>query len=82
LPTRWDFKLIRDPLYGFVGLSKLEDRLLNTIAMQRLSRIKQLAHTYIVYPSAVHTRLEHSIGALYIAGRICDKLKISQNRRK
>jgi len=82
LPTRWDFKLIRDPLYGFVGLSKLEDRLLNTIAMQRLSRIKQLAHTYIVYPSAVHTRLEHSIGALYIAGRICDKLKVSQKQKK
>ena len=82
MPIRWDFKLIRDPLYGFVGLSKLEDRLLNTIAMQRLSRIKQLAHTYIVYPSAVHTRLEHSIGALYIAGRICDKLKISQKQKK
>ena len=82
MPVRWDFKLIRDPLYGFVGLSKLEDRLLNTIAMQRLSRIKQLAHTYIVYPSAVHTRLEHSLGALYIAGRICEKLKLSQKQKK
>ena len=45
--------------------------------MQRLSRIKQLSHSYIVYPSAVHTRLEHSIGTLWVAGKICDTLGLS-----
>jgi len=50
--------------------------------MQRLSRIKQLAHAYIVYPSAVHTRLEHSIGSLCLAGRICDQLDLSQKKKK
>ena len=42
--------------------------------MQRLSRIKQLSHSYIVYPSAVHNRFEHSIGTLWVAGKICDTL--------
>lgn len=82
MPLKWEFKLVRCPLYGFIGLSKREDRLLNTAAMQRLSRIKQLAHTYVVYPSAVHTRLEHSLGALYLAGRICDQLRLPQKQKK
>jgi len=80
--VKWEFNLVRCPLYGFVGLSKIEERLLDTVAMQRLSRIKQLAHTYIVYPSAVHTRLEHSLGALYLAGRICDQLKLPQKQKQ
>lgn len=67
MSKKWAYKLVRCPLYGFAGISKLEDRLLSTAAMQRLSRIKQLAHAYIVYPSAVHTRLEHSIGSLCLA---------------
>jgi HD superfamily phosphohydrolase len=50
--------------------------------MQRLARIKQLAHTYIVYPSAVHTRLEHSLGALCLAGRICDQLKLPPRQKQ
>jgi HD superfamily phosphohydrolase len=82
LPLDFEFKLIRCPLYGFVGISKKEDALLDTVLVQRLSRLKQLAHTYIVYPSAVHTRLEHSLGTLYLAGRICDQLKIPLRRKE
>jgi hypothetical protein len=82
LSAKWEYTLVRDPLYGFVGLSKKEEKLLDTTCMQRLSRIKQLAHTYIVYPSAVHTRLEHSLGVLYIAGRISEQLKLPQKQRR
>jgi len=82
LSTKWEHKLVRCPLYGFAGLSKREDQLLDTVAMQRLSRIKQLAHTYIVYPSAVHTRLEHSLGTLFLAGRICDQLRLPQRQKQ
>ena len=81
MPLDFESKLIRCPLYGFVGISKKEDALLDTIVVQRLSRIKQLAHTYIVYPSAVHTRLEHSLGTVYLAGRVCDQLKIPPKAR-
>lgn len=82
MSANFDFKSVRCPLYGFASLSSREYRLLDTAAMQRLARIKQLAHTYIVYPSAVHTRLEHSLGTLCLAGRICDQLKLPQKQKR
>ena len=69
-------------MYGFIGLTAIEDKILDSIPMQRLSRIKQLAHAYIVYPSSVHTRLEHSLGAMYIAGRMCDQLGLDQKDKE
>ncbi|MGD0203291.1 MAG: HD domain-containing protein [Candidatus Bathyarchaeia archaeon] len=75
-------KIIRCPLYGFVDVNQTENAVLNTTAMQRLSRIKQLAHTYIVYPSAVHTRLEHSLGTLYLSDRICTQLRLPSKQKK
>ena len=41
---------------------------------QRLRRIRQLAMTFLVYPGAVHTRFDHSIGVMHIVGQICTKL--------
>lgn len=34
--------------------------------MQRLNRIKQMGLSYLVYPGAQHTRLLHSLGAMYL----------------
>ena len=50
--------------------------------MHRLTRIKQLAHTYLVYPSAVHTRFEHALGALFMADRMCSCFEIDGKRRE
>jgi uncharacterized protein len=75
------YKSVRCPLYGFVDLTKDETAVLDTSVMQRLTRIKQLSHSYLVYPSAVHTRLEHSIGALFVAGRICDALDLPKEQK-
>ena len=47
---------------------------MNTRPFQRLRRIRQLAMAHFVYPGALHTRFEHSIGAMHIAGRICQRL--------
>jgi hypothetical protein len=69
---------IRDPLYGFIEINEIEKVLLSCKFLQRLTRIKQLGHTYVVYPSAVHNRFEHSLGTLYVAGRICEQLKLSK----
>jgi hypothetical protein len=82
LSTKPDFKSIRCPLYNFVDLNQRENNVLNSTPMQRLSRIKQLAHTYIVFPSAHHTRLEHSLGTLCLAGRICDKLHLAKKQKQ
>lgn len=50
--------------------------------MQRLDRIKQLGNTHLVYPSACHTRLEHSIGVLHIANRMAEKLEVNDRDRE
>ena len=62
-----DSKIINDPIFGFI---KIPDGLLLDIVehplMQRLTRIKQLGLTSMVYPSAQHTRFQHSIGAFHL----------------
>ncbi|MCS7079617.1 MAG: HD domain-containing protein [Chloracidobacterium sp.] len=72
--TRWG-KTIRDAVHGDMAFSADEVRLLDTRAMQRLRGIKQLGLSSLVYPSAVHTRFEHSLGACHLAGRIIDSLE-------
>ena len=68
--------VIRDPVHKDVFLSELEMSLVDTPVFQRLRRIKQLGVTNLVYPSANHTRFEHSIGAAHIAGRIAERLEL------
>ena len=73
------YKSIRDPLYGFINLSKLEIKLIDTNAFQRLRCIKQLSHAYLVYPTAIHTRFEHSLGVVYLADRVCNQLDFNED---
>lgn len=72
---------IRDPLYGFVDISSLEKQVLLTYPLQRMLRIKQLAHTYVAYPSAMHTRFEHSVGAMHVSGRMCEQLDLNEKAK-
>jgi hypothetical protein len=71
-------KVIRDPIHGDIFLTELELRIVDTPEFQRLRRIKQLGMTYLVYPSANHTRFEHSLGALHLAGRLASRLRLSE----
>lgn len=65
---------IRDPVHGFIRLSHLEWDLINQPSFQRLHRIRQLAWTDMVYPGAMHTRSEHSLGVMHVASRLFDGL--------
>lgn len=70
IPTGIDlkpFKTIRIAVSGDVILNKLEVDIINTLAFQRLRRIKELGTTYLVYPTALHTRFDHSLGTLSMA---------------
>jgi hypothetical protein len=68
--------VIRDPLQGDITLSEEEFDLVNTYEMQRLSRVKQLGTSYLVYPGATHTRFAHSLGVRYLIEQILIKSKI------
>ncbi|HYC26862.1 MAG TPA: HD domain-containing protein [Nitrososphaerales archaeon] len=65
---------VRDPVHGYVRLTDAEKDLIDSPFVQRLRRIHQLAGSYLVYPGAVHTRFEHVVGAMHVAGQIGDSL--------
>ncbi|HIE53368.1 MAG TPA: HD domain-containing protein, partial [Armatimonadetes bacterium] len=74
-------KLIRDAVHGDMIFSSLEVSLMDTAPVQRLRGIKQLGVSYLVYPSAVHTRFEHSLGTCWLAKRIVTALEQHQGIR-
>ena len=68
-------KIIRDPIYYDIHVRDSEISLIDTPEFQRLRNIKQTGLTYMVYPSATHTRFEHSLGAMHIAGEVSKGLE-------
>jgi uncharacterized protein len=59
---------ITDPVHKYIRFSQVEKQLIDSPAFQRLRRIRQLAGAHLVYPSAQHSRFEHSLGAMHVAG--------------
>ena len=55
-------KVIHDSVWGTNRYESYEVALINTPLIQRLRQIHQTANTYLTYPSARHTRFEHTLG--------------------
>jgi uncharacterized protein len=72
---------IRCPVHGFIRHSKNERRVIDHWAFQRLRHVRQLAMEYLVYPGAVHTRFEHSLGVMELATQAFEHLLL-QHREK
>ena len=60
-------KTIKDPVHDHIEIDGVARDLLDTPEMQRLRHIKQLGTVSLVYPSANHTRFEHSLGVFHLA---------------
>src|SRR4051794_7405207 len=60
-------KTIRIAVSGDVPMTRLETRIIDTAPFQRLRAIKQLSTASLVYPTAMHTRFDHSLGTLAMA---------------
>ncbi|HAB32180.1 MAG TPA: phosphohydrolase [Cryomorphaceae bacterium] len=64
------FKLLNDPIYGFIAIPT--ERIFDLIEhpyFQRLRRIGQLGLSSLVYPGAYHTRFHHALGAMHLMQR-------------
>jgi hypothetical protein len=64
--------VIRDAVHGDVYLTHEELAILDTPEMQRLRGVKQLGTADLVFPGALHTRFDHSIGVLHMAQHLID----------
>lgn len=68
---------IKDPVHGYVSITEAEKEIIDSYPVQRLHRLRQLAGAEFVYPGANHTRFEHSIGVMYLAGRLSETPNLS-----
>ncbi len=73
-------KIINDPVFGFINIPKglLYDIVRHPI-LQRLTRIKQMGLSSVVYPGAQHTRFQHSLGAFYLMSEAIKHLTAKGN---
>jgi hypothetical protein len=75
--------LLADPLYGYIQFTvpvegqpeeRTEKDLIDTPWVQRLRKVHQLQSSFWVFPSGEHSRFQHSLGTMHMAGRFADRL--------
>lgn len=74
MTENYHHKVICDPVHNEIGVSALEQQLIDAASFQRLRKLKQLGLASLVYPSASHTRFAHSLGVFSIMSHMIDIL--------
>src|SRR6185312_12512710 len=80
-PLRWckglrgREKIVHDSLWGTFKLKPHEVAVIDAPLVQRLRFIRQTGAVYLTYPSALHTRFEHTLGVLHQASEMCRILR-------
>ncbi|MFC4987479.1 HD domain-containing protein [Saliphagus infecundisoli] len=69
-------KVIKDSVHDHIAVEGIARELLDTPTVQRLRGIAQLGTVSLVYPSANHTRFEHSLGVYHLACEALEQLGI------
>ncbi|KVI05626.1 HD domain-containing protein [Cynara cardunculus var. scolymus] len=69
------WKHVHDNVHGNIYLDYLSLKFIDT---EQLRDLKQLGLSHMVYPGAVHSRFEHSVGVYWLAGNAIEKLKANQ----
>lgn len=69
---------IYDNIHGFIIIDNIAASIIDTYMFQRLRNIKQTGLLYFVWPSANHTRFEHSIGTYYLSQLMITNIKNKQ----
>ncbi|MFQ5839403.1 MAG: HD domain-containing protein [Candidatus Methylomirabilales bacterium] len=83
-PTQYEgVALLADPIYRYIQFTVPVDRgeeeatekdLLDNPWMQRLRMIHQLQGAWWVYPAAEHSRFQHALGVMHMAGKFADQV--------
>ena len=71
-------KVFKDVIHGYIQISDLALSLIDKPEFQRLRQLKQLGVAHYVFPTANHTRFEHSIGTYHLAKTLLTQIKDRQ----
>ena len=71
---------ILDPIHGTIRITDVEKKVINHRLFQRLRTVKQNTFLYKVFPSAMHSRFEHSLGVMHIAYKMYENLILNSHR--
>ncbi len=80
------YHVINDPIHGAMQFKQHEMSWLKPFidnpVMQRLRHIKQLGFADLLFPGAVHSRFNHSLGCCYVASQIADKIELDAHDKQ
>lgn len=74
--------LIFDNIHAYIEVDEVARTIIDTPEFQRLRRIHQGGVLHYVFPTANHSRFEHSIGTYHLAKKLINNLKINQPELK
>lgn len=66
-----------DPIHGVIRITKLEKKIIDHPLFQRLRDVRQNTFLYKVFPSAMHSRFEHSVGVMHLSYEILKNLDLN-----
>lgn len=75
---RCDYKVVGDPIHGHMQIPLYCYEFIDSKEFQRLRYLKQLGTTSFVYPSATHTRFEHSQGVAHLSRKVIARIQHEQ----
>ena len=73
---------IYDNIHGYIDLDPIACAIVDTDIFQRLRNIHQTGVLYLVFPTATHTRFEHSIGTYHLAKQMITMISSKQPELK
>lgn len=80
------YHVIKDPVHGTMQFTTTEDNWIKPFVdspnFQRLRHIKQLGMGDFIFPGAVHSRFNHSLGCCFVASQIAHKIGLAGEERQ
>lgn len=68
------YKTINDNVHGHIDIHPLCQSIIDTPQFDRLRSLRQLGSAHYVFPTAKHSRWEHSLGVMHLSGEMMDHL--------
>lgn len=70
--------IIYDNIHGYINLDEIASAIVDTPVFQRLRNIHQTGIMYLVFPTANHSRFEHSVGTYHLATKMISNIAKKQ----